>query len=48
LNAETDHVAEIEPGGNGQFDVIADGEIVFSKQDTGRFPENAEVRTLLG
>jgi predicted Rdx family selenoprotein len=48
LNAETDHEAEIESGGNGQFDVIADGEIVFSKQDTGRFPEHAEIRTLLG
>jgi predicted Rdx family selenoprotein len=48
LNAETDHEAEIEPGGKGQFDVIADSEIVFSKQDTGRFPEHAEIRTLLG
>jgi selT/selW/selH-like putative selenoprotein len=48
LNAETEHEAEIEAGGNGQFDVLADGELVFSKQQAGRFPEHAEVRALLG
>jgi predicted Rdx family selenoprotein len=31
------------PGRGGQFDVVADGEIVYSKQRTGRFPEIAEV-----
>jgi selT/selW/selH-like putative selenoprotein len=47
LNAETEHEAEVEEGGNGQFDVLADGELVFSKQQQGRFPEGEEVRTLL-
>jgi predicted Rdx family selenoprotein len=31
------------PGRGGQFDVLADGEIVYSKQRAGRFPEVAEV-----
>lgn len=35
-------------GANSQFDVIADGELVFSKQREGRFPEEAEVLALLG
>jgi selT/selW/selH-like putative selenoprotein len=48
LNAETEHEAEIEAGGNGQFDVLADGELVFSKQREGRFPEHSEIRALLG
>jgi selT/selW/selH-like putative selenoprotein len=47
LNDETEHEAEIEEGGKGQFDVLVDGEVVFSKQETGRFPEHAEVRVLL-
>jgi selT/selW/selH-like putative selenoprotein len=35
------------PGGKGQFDVVRDGELVFSKHETGRFPENDEVVALL-
>ncbi|MCC6898196.1 MAG: Rdx family protein [Polyangiaceae bacterium] len=30
-------------GRPGQFDVIADGKLLFSKADAGRFPEHAEV-----
>jgi hypothetical protein len=47
LNAETEHEAEIAEGGNGQFDVLADGDVIFSKQQEHRFPEHGEVRTLL-
>jgi predicted Rdx family selenoprotein len=36
------------PGGKGQFDVLRDGELVFSKQREGRFPEDGEVLGLLG
>ena len=36
------------PGGKGQFDVLRDGELVFSKQELGRFPEDGEVRAALG
>ena len=30
-------------GDNGVFDVVADGRLVFSKHQTGRFPEEEEV-----
>ena len=30
-------------GGGGVFDVVVDGELLFSKHDEGRFPENAEI-----
>jgi predicted Rdx family selenoprotein len=47
LNAETEHEAEIEEGAKGQYDVLADGELIFSKQHEGRFPEHSEIRALL-
>jgi selT/selW/selH-like putative selenoprotein len=40
--------AEALPGSKGQYDVIADGRLVFSKAETGRFPEPGEVRAVLG
>lgn len=30
-------------GGNGVFDVRADETLIFSKDETGRFPEHEEV-----
>jgi selT/selW/selH-like putative selenoprotein len=33
----------IAPGKVGQFDVIVDGEVIFSKEKAGRFPEHDEV-----
>jgi predicted Rdx family selenoprotein len=48
LNAETEHEAEVEEGEKGQYDVVADDELIFSKQQEGRFPEHAEIRALLG
>ena len=41
------HDAEMIAGRGGQFDVVADGELVFSKHREGRFPEHAEVLGLL-
>jgi selT/selW/selH-like putative selenoprotein len=35
--------AGITPGGRGQFDVVLEGELLFSKQTTGRFPEDREI-----
>jgi selT/selW/selH-like putative selenoprotein len=35
--------AQAIPGGKGQFDVRADGAVVFSKHETGRFPEDGEI-----
>jgi len=48
LNAETEHEAVAEEGAKSQYDVVVDGEVIFSKQKEGRFPEPGEVRTLLG
>jgi len=39
--------AEDIPGAKGQFDVVRDGELVFSKHEAGRFPEHAEILTAL-
>lgn len=39
--------ASIREGANSQFDVVRDGELVFSKQREGRFPEEDEVVALL-
>jgi predicted Rdx family selenoprotein len=36
------------PGGKGQFDVLRDGELVFSKHSVGRFPGEAEIASLVG
>ncbi len=35
-------------GSGGVFDVVADGRKVYSKHQTGRFPEAGEVVGLLG
>jgi selT/selW/selH-like putative selenoprotein len=39
--------AEDIPGGKGQFDVLRDGELIFSKHESGRFPENDEILAAL-
>ena len=36
----------IRPGKTGQFDVIADGVVIFSKALTGRFPLEGEVEDI--
>jgi len=38
---------EIIKGDSGVFDVVVDGELVFSKKQVGRFPEHAEVLAVL-
>ena len=37
------HSADAIPGGKGQFDVVVDDELVFSKHAVGRFPEEHEI-----
>lgn len=46
LNANGIAASAVE-GEHSQYDVIADGEVVFSKQRQGRFPEEDEVLALL-
>jgi hypothetical protein len=38
----------VTPGRKSQFDVLADGELIFSKQAEGRFPEHDEILARLG
>ena len=40
--------ASIVAGAKSQFDVLVDGELVFSKQAVGRFPEEDEILELVG
>jgi hypothetical protein len=35
-------------GAKSQYDVVVDGETIFSKQALGRFPEDGEIAGLLG
>lgn len=39
--------ASIAEGAKSQFDVLSDGDLVFSKQREGRFPEEDEVLALV-
>jgi predicted Rdx family selenoprotein len=43
LNESTAHQAEAVSGDKSQFDVVADGNVIFSKQKEGRFPEHDEI-----
>jgi len=47
LTGEGYEAAAVE-GAKSQFDVVADGTLVFSKQHEGRFPEEAELVAALG
>lgn len=38
--------AEITAGKSGQFDVIVNGRLVFSKSSSGRFPVDGEVEEI--
>ena len=42
-----DNETELLPGGKGIFDVVVDGELIYSKYETGRFPEDEEVLSQL-
>ena len=35
--------AALIPGSGGVFDVVLDGQLIFSKKQLGRFPEPGEV-----
>ena len=35
--------AELIPGSGGVFDVRVDGELIYSKDDMGRFPADDEI-----
>jgi hypothetical protein len=41
--SDAGHDAEAFEGERSQYDVVADGSLVFSKQREGRFPEEDEI-----
>ena len=43
ISAKTSAAATITAGGKGQFDVLRDGSVIWSKEETGRFPEDREI-----
>ena len=43
IERETGAEAELVRGDNGIFDVELDGRRIYSKKETGRFPEHEEV-----
>ena len=48
IEKRTEASAKATPGAKSQFDVLVDGDLVFSKQAEGRFPEDGEIVRLLG
>ena len=43
IERETDAQSELVRGDNGIFDVEVDGRRIYSKHETGRFPEHKEI-----
>jgi selenoprotein W-related protein len=43
LRRELGIEAELNKGRGGVFDVVADGKLVFSKHEAGRFPDDDEI-----
>ena len=37
---------EVQPGGSGQFDILVDGRLVYSRYTTGRFPQDADLEAM--
>jgi len=37
---------QVKPGKTGQFDVVVDGKVIFSKAELGRFPVDDEVEKI--
>ena len=38
---------DLVPAGGGVFELSIDGDLIFSKKDLGRFPEDGEAEKLL-
>ena len=46
MNSTFGEQADITAGKSGQFDVIVNGRLVFSKSSAGRFPVDGEVEEI--
>ncbi len=38
----------VKRGRSGSFEIVRDGQLVYSKLETGRFPADGEVAALVG
>jgi len=43
IKSEFNVDSKLIEGGGGIFDVKVDGDMIFSKKDVGRFPEDSEI-----
>jgi selenoprotein W-related protein len=43
IKGEVDVESELVCGGGGIFDVVVDGDMIFSKHESDRFPEHEEI-----
>jgi len=46
LSSRFSEKVQIKPGKAGQFDVVVDGKVIFSKGKVGRFPVDNEVEEI--
>ena len=47
LNEQFGYKAELKPGTRGSFEVFLNNQLIFSKLQTGRFPEDNEIITFI-
>jgi selenoprotein W-related protein len=47
IERQTGESVELIEGSGGVFDVVVDGRLIYSKKQTGRFPEHDEVLSQL-
>lgn len=47
IEEATGIASELIPGDGGVFNVVVDGELRFSKHDSGRYPETDEILALI-
>lgn len=43
IKKQTGINSELIAGSGGVFDVVVDGKLIYSKHETGRFPEDKEI-----
>ena len=47
MKGELGVAVKLLEGGGGEFEVKADDRLIYSKRETGRFPENSEIMEAL-
>jgi predicted Rdx family selenoprotein len=46
INSRFGEKVQVKAGKTGQFDVVVDGKVIFSKGEVGRFPLDNEVEDI--